>query len=241
MSKEELTTDVKSLSKSLGADLVGIADLTPFRGFITVPEDLLEPYSNSISIAVHLNDDIVDSIVDSPTPQYADHYREVNILLDKITSHIVTWISSKGLIAQAIPASHIVDEERLLGSISHKAIARMAGIGWQGKNLLIISPQFGPRIRLATVLTNMPLIADQPLKNRCGKCEECFRACPSSAIMNVSTESHYNTREEAVYIERCYARLKTFKANPEIRATICGVCIKSCPFGKKKLRKDDLP
>ncbi len=233
MNKEVLTTEVKSFAKSLGADLVGIADLSPFKGYITIPENLLDPYTNAISIAVHLDDDIIDSIIDSPTPEYADHYRAVNMLLDKITSQIVTWISAKGFISQAIPASLIVDEERLLGSISHKAIARIAGIGWQGKNLLIISPQYGPRIRLATVLTNMSLIADQPLKNRCGKCEECFKACPSSAIRNVFTESHYNTREDAVYIERCYSRLKTFKANPKIRATICGVCIKACPFGRK--------
>ena len=48
----------------------------------------------------------------------------------------------------------------LFGNISHKAVARTEGIGWQGKSLLIVSPQYGPRIRLATVLTDMPLEPD---------------------------------------------------------------------------------
>ncbi|MCX7913726.1 MAG: 4Fe-4S dicluster domain-containing protein [Thermodesulfovibrionales bacterium] len=233
-----ITTEIKLFCKSIGADLVGVADLKPFRSFITLPENLLDPFSYAISVAIRLNDDIIDSIFGRPTPEYAEHYRAVNVSLDKITSKLVDWISNRKFNALAIPASKILDEERLLGSISHKAIARMAGIGWQGKNLLIISPQFGPRIRLATVLTDMPLVADQPLKNRCGKCKKCTDSCPASAIKNVGTESHYKTREEAVHLDRCYSRLKTFKNDPEIKATICGVCIKVCPFGRKASKKN---
>lgn len=229
-----LTPDIKTFCKSKGTDLVGIADLAPFKqGWTVLPQDLLGPYTFAISIAMHVNDNIINAISDGPTPEYAQHYRSVNVSLDGITSQLVRWIVDKGFNAMAIPASHIVDEDNLFGNISHKAVARMAGIGWQGKSLLIISPEYGPRIRLATVLTDMPLIADQPLKNRCGGCMECVKACPASAIKNVSTESHYESRDEAIHLDKCYGRLCEFKTRPEVGALICGVCIKVCPFGKR--------
>lgn len=232
----DLTSEIKEFSKSIGADLVGIADLEPFKNnFTVVPENLIEPFTYAISIAICMDSEVINTITDGPTPEYAQLYRSVNISLDKISSQIVQRINEKGFSAKAIAASKIEDEVNLLGSISHKAVARMAGIGWQGKNLLIITPQFGSKIRLATVLTNMPFIADLPLKNRCGKCEKCAKACPSSAIKNVSTDSHYKTRDEAVDIDKCYSRLKKFKVIPGIEATICGVCIKVCPFSKKSI------
>lgn len=230
--------DIKTFSKSSGADLVGIADLALFKkGWTVVPHDLLAPYTYAVSIAKKLDNRIIDGIEDSPTAEYAGHYRDVNAALDALASKIIAWINERGFSAKAIPASHIVDETNLLGNISHKAVARMAGIGWQGKSLLIISPEYGPRIRLATVLTDMPLIADQPLKNRCGKCMECAKACPASAIKNVPTESHYGSRDEAIHLDKCHGKLCEFKAMPEVGALICGVCIKVCPFGKKSGRR----
>lgn len=229
-----LTSEFKKFCRANGADLAGIADLEPFRGGLpVVPQNLLEPYLFAISIGIHLKNDIINGIVDCPTPEYADHYRNVNSKLDNITSAIVKWIALKGFIAEAVPASHIADEDNLMGNISHKAVARMAGIGWQGKSLLIISPKYGPRIRLATVLTNIPLLADKPLKNRCGRCMECVKACPASAIKNVNTESHYTSRGEAIYLEKCHAKVREFKAMQGIDARICGVCVKICPFGRK--------
>ena len=235
-----MTPDIKSFCKSSGADLVGIANLEPFKqGWIVLPDNLLDPYTHAISLALHLDDNIINAIADSPTPEYAQQYKKLNMMPDAITSKLVELIVSKGYKAKAIPASHIIDETNLLGNISHKAVARMAGMGWQGKSLLIISPKFGPRIRLATVLTDMPLIADKPLKNRCGKCTKCTEACPVSAIKNVNTETHYKSRQEAVDLDKCYRRLCQFKADPKIGATICGVCIKVCPFGKPKNVKKD--
>lgn len=227
--KEEL----KSAARESGADLVGIADLRPFKA---EPCGLhFEQFANAVSIAIHLDDRIVDSIDGAPTPDYARHYRTVNARLDAITAQLVTWINDRGFAALAIAASQTVDEINHLGSISHKAVARVAGIGWQGKSLLIVSPQFGPRIRLSTVLTQMPLDADTPLKNRCGRCMECTKACPASAIKNVSTKDRYQTRDEALHFGRCVEQTLHFKAQPEIAAQVCGVCVKVCPFGRAKV------
>lgn len=229
------TEKLKELGIAEGASLVGVADLAEFKkGWKVIPDDLLKPYSAAISVAVNLNDEILIEITDGPTIAYAQHYREINARLDNITAALVNWIKEQGFTAEAVPASFITDEVNLLGNVSHKAIARMAGIGWQGKSLLIVSPQYGPRIRLATVLTDMPLVPDIPLKSRCGKCVECSKACPASAIKGVLANDRYESRDEALYFSRCSDKTMEFKCMPGIGARICGVCVKVCPFGKRK-------
>jgi epoxyqueuosine reductase QueG len=218
-----------------GADLVGIADLAPLKqGLPVIPPDLLAPYHYAISIAVRLESGIIDVITDGPTQAYADHCRNLNVKLNDLTSRVTAWIMEQGYAAHAIPASQSVDEVRLLGNLSHKAVAITAGLGWQGKSLLLVTPQHGPRVRLATVLTDLPLEPGAPVRNRCGTCRECTNACPAGAIRNVSTDHHYERREDAIELAKCHAQLLAFKARPEIGYTFCGVCIAACPFGKSR-------
>ena len=111
----------------------------------------------------------------------------------------------------------------------------MAGIGWQGKSLLLVNKKCGPRLRLATVLTDLPLEPDGPAKNLCGKCSRCADACPAAAIKNIPANDYYESRDTAIHLKRCYNKLLDFKEMPGIGYTFCGVCIKACPFGGKKL------
>ncbi|MGC2063701.1 MAG: 4Fe-4S double cluster binding domain-containing protein [Thermodesulfovibrionales bacterium] len=231
----DASAELKAFCKSSGADLAGIADLAPFQqGWPTLPADLLRSYTRAVSVAVRLSDDIMDAIGGHPTIEYADHYRKVNEILDNLTADIVAWIMNRGFRAEAVPASKIMDTENLLGGLSHKAVARMAGIGWQGKSLLIVSPEFGPRIRLATVLTDMPLTPDNPVKNRCGACTECTDACPAGAIRNATASGMYASREEALFFGRCVDKTLAFSKMPGISARICGVCVRACPHGKSR-------
>jgi len=225
--------ELKEFCRSSGADLAGIADLAPFQqGWPTLPPDLLAPYTRAVSVAVRLDNKILDAIAGHPTTDYAEHYRAANAELDRITEAVAAWIISRGCRAEAVPASKIMDTENLLGAVSHKAIARMAGIGWQGKSLLIVSPEFGPRIRLATVMTDMPLIPDSPLKNRCAACTECTNACPVKAIRNTSAVGYFASREEALFFSRCVERTYENSLIAGINARICGVCVRACPHGK---------
>lgn len=69
-----LTSDLKTFCKTSGADLVGIADLALFKNaWIVLPQNLLEPYTYAISIAMHVDDGIINAISDGPTPEYAQH------------------------------------------------------------------------------------------------------------------------------------------------------------------------
>ncbi len=239
--------DSSELEQILKGHLVaksGVARLAPFKEEgNALPPDLLEPYSAALSMAIALDNNIIDSITDRPTNDYAHLYWKVNDLLNRASFAAALWIERQGYKAKAIPASYFADEPSLMGNISHKAIARMAGIGWQGKSLLLITPEHGPRVRLVTVLTDMPLEVDGPIKNKCGKCMECTDACPVGAIKGTSVEnpddtnSHYETREHALDLRACYERTKENRAIPEYGTLVCGVCIKACPWGQKGKKK----
>ena len=233
-----ISQDVKEFARACGADLVGIADLSLLEGIETEPADLLEGYSTAVSMAVRLADGIMDTIVDRPTPIYQQHYLKVNALLDDIAVRVSQLIQQEGGKALPIPASQLLDTERWRSYISHKAVALAAGLGWQGKSLLLVSRDYGPRVRLVTVLTDLPLEADKPVKNLCAKCTECTDACPAQAIKNVNTTSHYASRNEALHFDRCMDKVsKEHTQLPFIDSPICGVCIKVCPWGRKRKAK----
>jgi len=131
------------------------------------PRDLLEKFSTAISIAVVIPISAINSIAaDSSGTLYAHAYRAANILLDTIAFSLVQHLIEHGFTAQPIPASLIVDERRAIGNISHKLFAHMVGLGWIGRNLLLVNPKYGPRIRLATILANLKL----SVENRMMKC-----------------------------------------------------------------------
>jgi epoxyqueuosine reductase len=229
----DYTEEVKARIRSLGADLVGVADTDLLKGLHLDPPDLLQPFTSAISVAVRLPAAVFEGIIDRPTPLYSSIYTTANRILDEISFKAAGLLQAEGYRSLPIPASQVLDRENWYGAISHKAVGRMAGLGWQGKSLLLISPHYGPRIRLATVLTNAPLTADTPVENRCGACTLCVDACPVGAIKGISTDAHYGNREEALYFSRCVEKLVgEFSAMPLIGAAICGLCIKACPFGR---------
>jgi epoxyqueuosine reductase QueG len=229
----DYTEQIKGEIKNLGADLVGVADTEPLKQLKLDPPNLLDSFHRAISIALRLPKAVFEQIIDRPTPLYFSVYQSANRILDEIAFRTANLLECDGFNSLPIPASQVLDRENWYGAITHKAVARMAGLGWQGKSLLLVNPDYGPRIRLVTVLTDAPLAMDAPVENRCGECSECRDACPAGAIRGVATKDHYAAREEALYFSRCVEKLDgEFKALPDVGAPICGICIKACPYGR---------
>jgi len=228
------TEKLKRRIKRWGASLVGIADLEPLKKLEVNPPDLLDGFTGAVSIAVNLPVAVFEQIRERPTPLYASVYQTANRMLDELAYNTSVLLQNDGYLSLPVPASQVLDRKNWTAAISHKAVARMAGIGWQGKNLLIITAKYGSRVRLATVLTNAPLKFDVPVKNRCGECTMCRDACPVGAIKGVGTKTYYSDRGEALYLERCAGKLAgEFAAIPDVGVPVCGICIKVCPFGRK--------
>ena len=140
-------------------------------------------------------------------------------MLDQTAAKLTGIIQSKGYNAMPIPASQIVDWEKQTAHMSHKMAAIRAGLGWIGRNNLLVNPQFGSKIRLSTILTDMPLEADKPVEQDCGECRKCIEICPVSAIK----DSHKDWNKPA-----CLEKLKYFAKVHNVGQYICGLCVKVC-------------
>jgi epoxyqueuosine reductase QueG len=214
---------IAELASEIGFCLFGVADIREIKGsFLELAPETLARFDRAISLAVRLSEAVVDDIVDHPTPLYLHHYRQANAFLDRGAFEIARRIQEMGRKALPIAASQLVDWKKQQGHLSHKEIARRAGLGWIGRSNLLVTPQFGARVRLVTVLTDLPLEAGSPLPDDCGKCGKCLAACPAGAIKE--------RREDFDHV-KCYEQLKLFKNKFNIPHHICGLCVKACPIG----------
>ncbi len=211
-----------------GASLVGFSNLTGI-----LPDTLSDiPYA--ITVVIKLADRIVDEIENKPTHTYYHHYRSVNTLIDQITLKTVLLLEEWGYKALAVPASQsIADLGEYRGLFPHKTAATRAGLGWIGKNGLLVTEKYGPRVRLGTVLTNMLFETGTPItESKCGSCKLCVDACPAIALYGTLWKEGM-PREEIVDARACSEYMnKKFKHIG--RGYVCGICMEVCPYGRKK-------
>jgi len=191
-------------------------------GFGKVPEEveLLEIKAELPRVIVfgyQLSESVLQTIKDRPTLIYKHHYKTVNWILDQTAYHLVRFIEEKGAKAIAIPASQTVDWQMQKGHISHKSLAKVAGLGFIGRSGLLIHPQYGARVRYCSLLTDLSFEPDQKVEQSCGECIKCIEACPGQAIS-----------KNGVDLTRCLEQLKEFSKIRGIGQYICGVCVKVC-------------
>jgi len=135
----------------------------------------------------------------------------VNANLDRSALLVAKKLQKAGFGAYPIPASQYVNTSRLEGAISHKLVVNLAGLGWIGKNCLLITPKNGPRLRFATVLT------DAPLK-------------PGTSIPNPFNPSEPRDVRFRAHLCRDYSP----KRREQFGVGICGLCVYICPWGRTR-------
>ena len=215
---------LEDLLKSNGASLVGFCklDASPIKN---------QPHLiYAVSIAVKLSDSVLRTIDKRPTIMYFQHYRTANARLDQLAFDCVKDIEDCGFDAFPIAGSQSMPENKYYGVFQHKTAARLAGLGYVGKNSMFITPEYGSKIRLATVLTDMPLESTRSIiSTDCGDCTICQNACPVGCIYgdNFSPE---NPTAELFDKEKCSNHMKTY--NDVGRGAVCGLCFRACPKNK---------
>lgn len=211
---------LKKEAESRGIPLCGVAELSTLNlDLFNLPRDTLTRFPFGISLGLKLSDAIIEGIIDQPTRLYFHHYRQANNFLDSTAFKITCLIEAKGFQALPIAASQVIDWQNQRGHLSHKKVAVGSGLGWLGRNNLLVTPQFGARVRLVTILTNLPLIPDTPLTEGCADCMACIPTCPAGAIKE---------KQEDFDHWRCYDQLKSFKKKANLGHFICGICVKAC-------------
>ncbi len=204
-------------------DLVASAEIDPEHReqFHPSLHEVGESLDSALVIGIRLSQPALDTVKVAPTWTYYHHYRMVNLALDQAALAISGACRRSGFSAFPVPASQILDWNHLRGHLSHRAMGEMAGLGWRGRNNLLVHPRFGSMVRYATVLTDMPLpdrSAEEDITG-CGECNECVTACPVGAI-------HENA--ESFELDRCTAQLRRFSREEKLNTMICGLCVRVC-------------
>jgi len=201
---------------SSGASVVGVASL---RGVL---HDDIAHLDTAISIGVdkNLNEDTIS-------------------LLVSLQKKAVRTLRREGYRYFSIPPDSDRIKNKFVSSLfsffPHKMAATSAGIGWIGKNGLLINAEYGPRLSLATVITDAPLQVSSPIEfSHCGECSLCVEFCPSGSL----TGNHWSRIEpftELIKLDRCNthkSKSRTLNGKPN-----CGLCINICPYGRKEVRE----
>jgi len=236
--------DIKKVSKYFGADLVGICKLdhrlvyshtyhgegpsgapgdTPIVVGETIPQEIPDDYKHVIVMA------------------FSEDYNMIK--------HYPTWIAhSATSMGYSIMAITNMFLSAFIRSLGFKAIessndialstpmGMQAGLGDLGRNGLLITPEFGPRIRLSKVITNLPLAVDDPIDfgvtEFCSVCKKCAKLCPSQSL------SYGERTIEPINISNSRGILKwpinaeTCRKNWGQMNKPCTTCISSCPYNK---------
>ncbi len=114
--------------------------------------------------------------------------------------------------------------------VPYKMVAVRAGVGWQGKNSLVLTDKFGSWMTLTSLVVDEEFEPDEPSSRNCGACQACQRACPTSAIqapgvINVNRCIDYLTcRTGSIPVE--------LRSNMGNRLVSCDRCQEVCPFNR---------
>lgn len=238
-------TDESSLLERLreaalaqGAVSFGLADL----GEVETSNSLLEPevlaqFKTAISIAVPVSATVLATIKEHPNQVYFHHYRQLNALLDRIALRVAQALESAGQRALPIAASQIVDWQNQRAHLSHKHIAVAAGLGWIGRNNLLVTPEHGSQVRLVTVLTDLPAssISQSAVRisnSGCASCRACIAVCPAKAIRESAEDFDH---------QACFAQLKEFQRQGFVGQYVCGICVRACGRWQRGPSSSDVP
>lgn len=231
-SPEEMSREIKLIAKLFGSDLVGITHLDE-RWLYThkysrqnekeKPNELPEGLGNVIVVAQKMD------------------YGLIKTVPSALSSAATGLGYSLDTLAVLSLAQYIINlGYRAVASLNDTAMAVpyaiQAGLGEYGRHGLLITKEFGPRVRLGKVFTDLPLAHDRPIRfgvrEFCETCRRCTNACPPKAIPNSApSDEVYNRsnikgiRKWSVDAEKCFG----FWVNQN---SDCSICIRVCPYNK---------
>ena len=237
MNWAEVTQALKHAALFYGASLAGTTLLNPLwiydeykydstttESFDTESNIASKPIPRNVKYAISLAfEEDYDGISNSPgriaSAATGDGYSRMAVTAYKVAEFI------RALGYTAIPSGN--------GVGLSIPVAIDAGLGELGRNGILITPKFGPRVRLAKVYTDMPLIPDSPIrfgvKEFCDECKICADECPSGSISKDeqswkgdSVSNNDGTLKWYVKPETCF----------DYNGFSCSNCKRTCPFNK---------
>lgn len=194
-------------------------------------------YKTGVSVAVSLPKDVVIDLQKAPTKEYYDLYYFLNRKLNKIVMAGEEFLRDKGFEAYAQTIERVKIGQNRITCIPHKTVATRAGLGWIGKNCLLVTLQYGSALRISSLLTDAPLEYDKPVdRSHCKECKVCVDKCPAQALKGTLWQAGME-REEIVNVEECYKKqVEIMIKETGIETDLCGKCFAVCTYTRKYLQ-----
>ena len=235
-SPEAGAADVKQVARTFGADLVGItahderwvyterfAHRTAGAGKKAKPNDLPDGITSVIVIGQSMDHGLIQTAPSalSGTATGLGYSQDAAVLLA-----IAQYIRNLGY--QAVPSMN--DTALAI------PLALAAGLGEYGRHGMVITPEFGPRLRFGKIFTDMPLAHDRPISfgvnEFCEQCDRCAGACPARAIPHggpvsvaLNESGLKGVRKWSVDGEACFGYWSKINSD-------CAVCVRVCPYNR---------
>ena len=195
-----------------GVDLYGIANLKNFKersdALKSVQDLILNRYHFAIVLGIPQN---------HKGKQLND--TGASLFLEKAAFGLMVYLNDvEKRSALIIHTDDEIEPLQRLGLLSLKSLASAAGLGWQGRSSLIISPEYGPLYRIIAILTDLQLFENGLILNQCGKCSLCVVKCPTNALILSKNSKYSENREDILDIRKC-------KGDEG-----CKICIDVCPW-----------
>jgi epoxyqueuosine reductase QueG len=223
----DLKEEIKAAVLDMGADLVGVAPVERFTGAPPGfhPADIMPQAKTVLVMARKVPDQLVyGSLATALTNSYQVLHRR----LDENACQLAVLVEKRGGRAMPVPADDPYtywDEEnrRGMGDLSHKHAARAAGLGVLGKNSLLITPQYGNRVHLVSVITDLDLEPDPLVEEELcpPNCRLCLDACPAGAL-----------KGDRVVVQKLCREIIGKTLPKGYWVYHCWECRRSCPAGK---------
>jgi O-acetylhomoserine (thiol)-lyase len=240
---QELKLAITAQAEQLGVPILGFApverwreqsELTPVLPGSPMPSEPRENYfpdtiwpwaKTVITGAVPL---FISMGETTPSNLYAELYNTTNRVLDDSAYRLASSLIAKGYRAHFFPRDGYGAIESLVekpeAAFSQAIAGKYAGIGTIGRNHCLLTPEFGPRIRLVSIVTDAPFEPDPMLeKNLCNNCRACAKACPIRAFtpredIDIDDMERYRCSEYHEFLRH------------ELRYP-CGACVMACTVG----------
>lgn len=207
--------------KNHGVNFVKIVDIS------MLSEKENRGYSVAILIGITLSSNYILHLSEEDILDHSEFSQNENDA-DKLAEWTADFIIEKGYKAYAQSERNLIngffDVNTKTTPLPHKKIAMLAGLGWIGKDNLLVTKEYGSALCMCSILTNAPLPTENKpiIMPKCGECSVCKDICPAGVIHGTTWEIGMN-RDLIVDVYNCETCLK---------------CLVNCPWTQKYMRNN---
>ncbi|MFZ1813817.1 MAG: reductive dehalogenase domain-containing protein [Rhizobiaceae bacterium] len=229
---QEMADEIKRVARFFGADLAAICELderwhytkrVDTRDLSEADNSLPEEITHVIVLGHEMDRGLVETypsaLAGAATGREYSHEAAIVIQL-------ASYIRNLGY--EAIPS---MNDTSLVIPYAIKA-----GLGDYGRHQMVITPQFGPRLRFSKIFTSLPLAVDRPVRHGiaeyCSQCTRCADQCPPKALPFGAPDTNRPNRSAIAGVkkwtadcEKCFGYWAKLKSD-------CAICMRVCPFNR---------